>query len=82
MIDFLNEVTIMFVLYCTICFSPFVPDIEVKFLIGYISCITVVAHLCVNLAYITTTTIKMFIYFIRVNCAKRGLFRMSSLSPE
>ena len=81
-VDILNEVTIMFVLYCTMCFSPFVPEIEIKFLIGYISCLTVGAHLFINLAYITTTTIKMFIYFTRVYCAKRGLFKLSSLSPE
>lgn len=80
--DTLNELTIMFVLYCTMCFSPFVPDIEVKFKIGYLSCFTVSSHLVVNLAYIIKRTIKMFIYNIRVSYAKKTLFKMSSLSPK
>lgn len=39
----------MCLLYCMICFSPFVPDIRTRQIIGYISCLLVLIHLALNL---------------------------------
>ena len=47
--EFLNEAIIMFVLYTMICFSPFVPDINAKQIMGYFCCIIVAGHLTFNL---------------------------------
>jgi hypothetical protein len=47
--EFLNEAIIMCVLYTMICFSPFVPDINAKQIMGYFCCIIVAGHLTFNL---------------------------------
>ena len=39
----------MSVLYCTICFSPFVPDVKARVAVGYACCLIVSIHLAVNL---------------------------------
>ena len=64
-VDLWNEVTIMLLLYCTLCYSPFVPDIEVKFNIGYLSGIIIISHLIINLVFITINTIKLLIVAIK-----------------
>ena len=68
--EYFNEIILMAVLYTFICFSPFVPDVEVRFSIGYISIATVSLHLLVNFAIIGRVTyrkIKMmlFLYLAR-----------------
>ena len=47
-LEYFNEIILMIVLYTFICFSPFVPDIEMRFAIGYVSITTVCTHLAVN----------------------------------
>ena len=50
--ELFNEVILMFVMYTIICFSPFVPDLEVKHGIGYICMAIISIHLLVNLVSI------------------------------
>ena len=47
--EFVNETMVMCVLYCMICFSPFVPDLKAKQVVGYICCFVVSLHLAINL---------------------------------
>ena len=47
--ELFNEVILMFVMYTIICFSPFVPDLEVKHGIGYLCMAIISVHLLVNL---------------------------------
>jgi hypothetical protein len=55
--EFLNETIIMFVLYTMICFSPFVPDLKAKQLMGYFCCLIVGTHLFLNLYLILSTQV-------------------------
>ena len=68
-LDLMNEIVIMFALYCTMCFSPIIDKISIKFQLGYISCIIVGSHLLVNLFFITGNTVKLFIVILRVRFA-------------
>jgi hypothetical protein len=56
--EFFNETTIMCVLYCMICFSPFVPDIKVRQAVGYFCCLIVSLHLAINLLLISFSTMQ------------------------
>jgi len=74
--EFLNEVIIMFVLYNMICFSPFVPDLNAKQLIGYFCCFVVASHLLLNLYLILSTSIyglkvKAMLWLARRKLAKQ-----------
>ncbi len=48
-----NEAIMMCVLYCIVCFSPFVPDIRARQIFGYICCIIVTINMAVNLCMIS-----------------------------
>ena len=65
----MNEIVIMFALYCTMCFSPIIEDISTKFQLGYVSCIIVGSHLLANLFFITINTMKLLILILRVRFA-------------
>ena len=56
--EFFNETTVMCVLYCMICFSPFVPDIRARQAMGYFCCMIVSFHLAINLLLITFSTLQ------------------------
>ena len=47
--EILNEMTILMVTYTMMCFTDFVPDDDIKFGIGYVSCAIVVAYTFLNL---------------------------------
>jgi hypothetical protein len=47
--EFANECLIMLMLYNMISFSPFVPEIETRFKMGYFCCMVEAAALSVNL---------------------------------
>lgn len=46
----------MCVLYCMICFSPFVPDIRARQVVGYVCCLLVSVHLALNLYLILASS--------------------------
>lgn len=56
--EMLNECVLLTVAYTIICFSSWIPNIETKYKIGYVSSCIVCIHLIVNLSIITYTTIK------------------------
>jgi len=51
--DLADEAILMCVLYCMVCFSPFVPDIKARRISGYICCIIVSMNIAVNLFLIS-----------------------------
>ena len=55
-VETLNEVLLMFVMYTILCFSPFVPDVQVRFSIGYICVGAILSHLAVNFVIIGIQT--------------------------
>ena len=77
-LELMNEVVIMLALYCTMCFSPMIEDIDTKFQLGYVSCIIVGTHLLANLFFITGNTIKLLILKVRVRFAQNKKKKMRS----
>ena len=69
-LEFSNEILIMFMLYNMICFSPFVPDTEARFKMGYFCCVVEAFALAINIFFITTESIKTIILKLRVFYAK------------
>jgi hypothetical protein len=71
--EFANECLIMLVLYNMISFSPFVPDIETRFKMGYFCCIVEAAALSANLWLIMSSNLKSIIFNVRLWFAKKHL---------
>jgi hypothetical protein len=69
-LEFSNEILIMFMLYNMICFSPFVPDTEARFKMGYFCCVVEALALAVNIFFILTESLKAIILILRVFYAK------------
>lgn len=66
-----NEILIMFTLYTILCFSHFLPNEFVKFIVGYVSCLLIIVHLLVNLSLMFTGSIHLLILKL-----KRILYRL------
>jgi hypothetical protein len=49
----------MCVLYCIICFSPFVPDIRARQVMGYVCCLLVSIHFALNLYLILASSLSV-----------------------
>jgi hypothetical protein len=58
--QFFDETILMCVMYCMMCFSPFVPDLEARQGMGYFCCLIVSVHLFINLFLISSTSIYEF----------------------
>jgi hypothetical protein len=71
--EFANECLILLMLYNMISFSPFVPDINTRFNMGYFCCIVEAAALFANLWLIMSSNIKSVIYKAKLFFAKRHL---------
>ena len=50
--EILNEITLIFVIYCFFFCSPWCPDLELRFRIGYIIIAIVGGHFFINLLFI------------------------------
>ena len=55
--EYFNECILMLTVYTFVCFTPFVPDVETKFYIGYVSIFIVILHLVVNIFIIFRPTV-------------------------
>ena len=73
--EFANECLIMLMLYNMISFSPFVPEIETRFNMGYFCCLVEAAALFANLWLIMSSNVKSVIFDARVWFAKKHLSR-------
>ena len=69
--EYANEILVMFMLYNMFSFSPFVPDIETRFKMGYFCCVVEALALAGNLWLILSSSVKGMILKIRVWFAKR-----------
>jgi len=56
--ELFNECTIMSVMYHFICFTPFMPDLEVRFYLGYSVCAVVSFHLVYSLFCILKASLR------------------------
>ena len=54
--EMFNEVILMQTLYMIICFSAFIPDVQMRFYLGYVAIIIVGIHLAVSLFMIFGST--------------------------
>jgi hypothetical protein len=72
--EFVNETIVMCVLYCMICFSPFVPDLGARQVVGYFCCLIVSMHLAVNLYLILSSQAKGVILSFKIWLARKRLF--------
>ena len=80
-IEFANETLVMLMLYNMICFSPFVPEIETRFKIGYFCCLVEALALAFNIWRIMSKSIGGIIIKVRLYFAKKhkSLWRMLHL---
>jgi len=78
-LEFANEILIMFILYNMISFSPFVPDAESRFKMGYFCCVVEVLALIINIIIIMSESLGSIILLGRVWFAKRYLTREHSI---
>ena len=69
--EFANETLVVFMLYNMFCFSPFVPDIESRFAMGYFCCVVEALALAVNIWLIMGSSIRGMIAKIKIWFAKR-----------
>ena len=51
-VEYLNESMIMLVMYCLICFTDLVPDLETRSYIGYVCQAFVIFHIIFNLSFL------------------------------
>lgn len=57
-LEMFNECVLLLIMYTIICFTDFVPTIEIRFRIGYLSCALIMIHLLVNLTILATVSVK------------------------
>ena len=74
-IEIFNEVILMSVLYTMMLFTDFVPEVETKVLIGWLSCFLVALHFIVNLAIMLITSCKGAYMACRMNYLKKNYFK-------
>lgn len=72
--EMFNEVAIMLVLYCIICFSP-LTEPSSRSIMGVICCVIVNIHMAANLLLILLTIAKRVLFIIRLWFGKRKLRR-------
>ena len=56
--EIFNEVVMILILYTFISFTDWVPSLEAKFKLGYLSCGLIVLHLLINIFIMLTSSIK------------------------
>ena len=77
-IEFLNECIIMMVLYSMICFSPFVPEPEARYILGFFCIVIVGLHLIVNLFLILFSNFKQIKLDLMIWRSRRLLLKQVS----
>ena len=73
-IELFNEVILMNLLYCILCFSDYVTDVEAQFKVGYVASTLVLLNFLVNLMLITITSLKGLIHKIRMRNYRNLIF--------
>ena len=69
--EIFNECILIIIMYTIICFSPFVVSIKIRFVIGYITMMTVSAHLAVNFFIIGKATYRQIKFMVLLKLAIR-----------
>ena len=63
----------MMIVYTMICFTPWIPSIEAKMQVGYVSCFLVTLHFIVNLQLMLRTSCKGAFHKIKIRQGKKSL---------
>ena len=71
MMELFNEIILMNLLYCIMCFSDLVLDVEAHLKVGYIACVLVALHWLVHLILILNTSFKDLIRKMRMKNFKK-----------
>jgi len=73
-VEVFNEVCIMFVVYNMLCFTPFVPDIEVRHRLGYVVCVIVSINILFNFSGIFNPACRRLRFMHRSRKARAEFF--------
>ena len=73
-IELFNEVSIMFVIYNMVCFTPFVPDIEVRHNLGFFVCALVTINILVNFSGIIIVPFRSLQFMRKSRKARKEYF--------
>jgi len=63
--EYFNELLIVSTLYCMICFTDFVPIVEMQVNIGWVCCLIVSLHLAFNMFIIMKSNISQLLLRIK-----------------
>ena len=69
--EIFNEVTVMFVMYNIMCFTPFVPDVEVRYKLGFVVCALITFNILVNLSRMVKPALRSIWYDYKIRKAKK-----------
>jgi len=73
-LELFNEVSIMFVIYNMMCFTPFVPDIEVRHNLGFFVCAIVAINILVNFSVIGIVPFRSLKFKCKSRKARKEYF--------
>ena len=73
-LELFNEVSIMFVIYNMMCFTPFVPDIEVRHNLGFFVCAIVAINILVNFCAIGIVPFRSLKFKCKSRKARKEYF--------
>jgi len=70
--EMFSETIVMMVMYHLVCFTPFVPDLKVRFMLGYTVSAVICLHLLVSLVILAKATYKDLRMKNRIRIATKG----------
>ena len=65
--EMFNECMLLLIMYTMMCFTDFIPDVQMQYKVGYISCGLIVGHLLVNLGLMLYSSLKRLYLKIKKN---------------
>jgi hypothetical protein len=57
--EYFNEIVMLLTLYCMMCFTDFVPDVETQFNLGWVCCFIVTFHFLLNLFFMLKSNVHV-----------------------
>jgi hypothetical protein len=75
--ELFNEAMVTLIMYSIICFTDFIPDINIRYQLGYVSIILICIHFTVNVVVLLKTNFRQLILVL-----KRYLKRMKEFTEK
>ena len=57
--EYFNEIVLLLTLYCMMCFTDFVPEVESQYNMGWICCLIVLSHFGINLFFMLKANVHV-----------------------